>query len=265
MVEKCERAIEVTYTSTESSSRNVYLSAPGEPKLEQAREYQFQVLTPAFFSRLVHYQSLREALDCEVTAKQEHNQTARVSDPELLQVLTVDGKETDIWYSPTAESGRAVELSWQLLFHLRSRPTAPLYPNPGIPSTRGLGQPLKDADIPTVQARTSNARAPSTLDGFVRHHCHSTEQSEYRRALTRLFLSERVTFGSTGLFMFCRILVHIAVLGLSMYASRKLGANAAVKAGELPAMWSTVLRWNNPVHLIVLCWWSWISLERKLL
>lgn len=198
-------------------------------------------------------------------AKEEHNQTACISDHELMDILTTEEKEDRSSKIGMAELGRTVDLSWRSLFYLRSDPATPLYPYPAIPSSRATEQTTKTpAEIPP-NLRTQDHGKPSDLDTFIRRHCNSTEQSAYRRAVTRMFLSERIALGSSVLFTTYRVIVHAAILFLSVYASYRLGRKMSSVGDGDEWTWKRFVVGMQPAFVIHFFWSQWISLEKTFL
>lgn len=166
---------------------------------------ELRVLTPVFYSRFIHYAHTSEAFDRECIFTDKRNRTVWISNPEMLSLLLPKSK-----VPPPEEEARGIkrnqleELRWALLRKLRCPLPEPAYPvTPRSPS-------FDIDDIRTLPF--------SDLDIFARSRHGRFIAGLYRRAVTRVFLAQRVALGFVevvdGIDLLLRIL--ICFLGLRM-------------------------------------------------
>lgn len=165
-----------------------------------------RILTPAFYSRFVHYSHTWEAFDRECTFTDEKNRTLWISHPELLPFLLPNPRDLE----SEADEGLVKrspldELRWKLLKKLRCPPAEPAYP-----------VTPKSADFNVNDIR---AMPYSELDRFVRGPGGRAYSGFYRRTVTKLFLAQRFTFGFPEV---VDILDFFLRLLLCWFGSRKL-------------------------------------------
>jgi hypothetical protein len=126
-----------------------------------------QVISPIFYSRFFHYETLCTAVAGELL---DHVQTRTVwaSNPDLIISIlgsTATAKKTGTGKDPT--SG----WRWRLLSIIRTAPVATNYAR-GTPYIYFKGL--------------------SDMDHWILKHCHLSESEDYRRAMLRVFLGERI-------------------------------------------------------------------------
>ncbi|KAF1830859.1 hypothetical protein BDW02DRAFT_506587 [Decorospora gaudefroyi] len=147
------------------------------------KNLEIRVLTPAFYSRLIHYAYTSEAIDRECIFTDERNRTLWMCRPQLLPLLlsepsSVRTKEEDI---PAGRRSYLDELRWMLLRILRCSPADPAY---------AITPQSSSFNIDDIRARPY-----SELDNFVRSSLAQVYAGEYRRIVTKLFLAQRFCFG----------------------------------------------------------------------
>lgn len=145
------------------------------------RNLEIRVLTPAFYSRLVHYAYTSEAIDRECVFTDERNRTLWLCRPQLLPLLLLSKsslKSTDTEHG-VAKRNYLDELRWGLLKRLRCAPPDPVY--------SATPQSLSVNDI--------RSRPFSELDSFVRSEKGSVFSEQYRRTVTKIFLAQRFALG----------------------------------------------------------------------
>lgn len=184
--------------------------------LERAFEdLEIRVLTPAFYSRLVHYTDLSEAVDRECIFTDEKNRTLWICRPQLLPSLLPrrSSFKTDDQRLPVIYRSYLDELRWRILRKLRCPPADPVY------SMTPTSSSFHIDDI--------RARPYSELDNFVRKSKDCLYAGEYRRAATKLFLAQRYCFGFSDAISlvdlgFRALLCYIGAVQLSLW-SRSIG------------------------------------------
>lgn len=142
------------------------------------KELEIRVLTPAFYSRFVHYAYTSEAFDRECVFTDEKNRTCWVSRPELLAQLLVQA--TSVASQRKAQRGYLTEAKWWILKKLRCAPAAPAY-----------NATPKDPECRLEDIRGSKY---SEMEAFVRSQ-RPKYAGEYRRIATKLFLAQNFCFG----------------------------------------------------------------------
>lgn len=201
-------------------------------------DIELKVLSPAFYSRFVHYAHTREALDRMGLATEMKNRTVSVGNAQLLTALLPrsavskprtteddDGSESGKRRQNQQAGGSLLEtLQWNVLYKLRYPP--PWVAHPGSSSSSSSSSQARIADI--------RALPPSDLDVFVRLHRPAAEQQTYRRAVTKLFLAERYASGLTELVELADLTARVAMIAFAV----KTGGNfVAVNALHV---WSLV-------------------------
>lgn len=142
---------------------------------------EIRILTPAFYSRLIHYSYTSEAFDRECLFTDERNRTLWVCRPQLLALLLEEKSSIQTAGLPAVNRSHLNELRWTFLRKLRCPPSAPAY---------SLTPKSSVFNIDDIRPRPY-----SELDNFVRSFRGYSYAAEYRRAVTKLFLAQRFCFG----------------------------------------------------------------------
>lgn len=153
----------------------------------EVKELDIRVLTPAFYSRFVHYAYTSEAFDRECIFTDEKNRTCWVSRPKLLAQLL---SQCATLRSPSiAPKSSLHELKWLVLKKLRCAPAEPAY----------------NATPNNTEFRLEDIRVMkfSELDAFVRQHESQKYSGIYRRMVTKLFLAQRFCLGFPQVITLC--------------------------------------------------------------
>ena len=191
------------------------------------RSFNVCILTPNFYSRFASYTSLEDGLEAEMLSNDnaEENRTAQVCDPKAFCHLLLSSAN-----KPAPDSSRSCtkgllnHLKWLLVYSTRTRPPKGLYPELGNPHRRtqivsidaAVGVPLPPKTLP--QRRHCGL---SFLDKFVAESCSQRDQAAYRRALIRIFLSNRLAFGDERIlegYEFVIKLLVVAIIGRVLWA-----------------------------------------------
>lgn len=143
------------------------------------KEIEIRILTPAFYSRFVHYAYTSEAFDRECIFTDEKNRTCWISRPELLAELLNQTESARLQDFGQRSSLR--ELKWSFLRKLRCAPAEPAY----------------SATPNNAELRLEDIRATrySEMDMFVRTCKKQNYSGAYRRIVTKLFLAQRFCLG----------------------------------------------------------------------
>jgi hypothetical protein len=173
-----------------------------------------RVLTPAFYSRFVHYAYTSEAFDRECIFTDEKNRTLWISQPQLLPLLLSASRLHPPNHAAAVHRSPLDKLRWNILRRLRCPPADPAY-NP-TPKT------------PNSQVDDIRALPFSSLDEFVRQPAGQVYAGAYRRAVTKLFLGQRVFAGfsevASGVDVAVRMVLCYA--GAQQLVSAQHGAGA---------------------------------------
>jgi hypothetical protein len=149
---------------------------------QEVRKLEIRVLTPAFYSRFVHYAYTSEAFDRECIFTEEKNRTMWISQPGLLPLLLNSPSFSPASSGSNVWRGYLDELRWTLLRKLRCAPATSAY---SILSPSGAE--FVAADIRSLPF--------SDMDLFVRSSSGRAYAGAYRRCVTKLFLARRLGLG----------------------------------------------------------------------
>ena len=163
-----------------------------QPK--RSDELEFKVLTPAFYSRFVHYAHDFEAVFDEFR----DNCTIWLSKPELLPKLVLKKplpplKASNIWDFTC----------FKVIQRLRQRPERIERP---LTSSMPATPPQKGVDIRGFRI--------SSMDGFVLAQPDQDLKRAYRADVARLFLAERVSLGSIRLLELEHLVIRVGMAWL---------------------------------------------------
>ena len=228
VVEAADRSLRVIYQAAHHSDSELVLYSSGYLReKEHERTLTVKILSPAFYSRFIHYSHAKEAFDREALATDEKNRTLLIEPPHLLPILLdaikqatassnlssppLNGSSSSSGPSPSSRHLLQYPLDslrWTMLRKLRCPPAAPAYPSSNTAQT--------DPSMTIVDIRTHPL---SELDLFTRNNGIS---SPYRRTLTKLFLAQRLTLGLPILITALDLLLRGSILFLAIaYSSRR--------------------------------------------
>jgi hypothetical protein len=145
-------------------------------------ELELRVLTPAFYSRFIHYAHSSEAFDRECIFTEDKNRTLWISRPQLLPLLLNKPSFSEVDNKAQVTRNILDEVRWTFMKKLRCAPYPPAY----AVSTPSLAE-LVVEDVRSLPF--------SELDQCVRSLRGRACAGEYRRTVTRLFLAQRFGFG----------------------------------------------------------------------
>jgi len=198
LVQNCAIHIQVTYHSGLPDRQHcVFKSSRPASGGKPPEQLEIIVLTPAFFSRFVHYAHSSEVFDRECVFTDEKNRTIWVSQPALLPAL-LDSTTSHHRHMKTC--GPLESTRWWIVTRLRCPPTTQTYT---VAPQADEGQDIR-------------RMTHSPLDRFVRVHCD--DAWVYRRQCIRLFLAGRLVFGYLELIDFIDLSLRVVVIwfGVSM-------------------------------------------------
>jgi len=238
-VTESHKPLRVIYEPAHSAQREVVLYSPGYTYEEDhKRTLTIKVLSPAFYSRFVHYAHAKEAFDRECLATDEKNQTARVERADLLPVLLGAIRRME----EAAVAGQRMtlpmfeQIRWAWLRRLRCPPAPVSYP-----------------EKHEFQITDIRSCAHSELDRFVLGR--RDDSDVYRRTVTKVFLAQRFAFGIPPVVTLLDLTVRSMLLLASMIFSdrsdaidilrpRKLDGRDVVTALITPLLANAVHLWN---------------------
>lgn len=180
---------------------------------QAVKELVIRILSPAFYSRFVHYAYTSEAFDRECVFTDEKNRTLWISRPELLSLLL--GKSNSSKAFSAMNRSYFDGLRWSILRKLRCAPAPPAY---------AVSTPSK-AEFTTEDVRTLPF---STLDQFVRSVHGHAHAGQYRWILTKLFLARRFTFGFVEIVGLLDLIVRVSLCSLCILQLGVIRAQADI-------------------------------------
>lgn len=180
LVKQSSSSLSVRYVpaSVPDAMEEQMLSAAAEGKLDIAKDLQFKVLTPTFYSRFVYYAHDFEAIFCEFN----ENHTIWLSEPTLLPQLVF--KKPSPPLSTASYLDYAYFTAIKKLRKLPKKTQHPLAPRQ-IAATQSLG------DIRGFRL--------SSMDGYVLAHEEDKVRYIYRHLVLKLFIADRIVWGSIGI------------------------------------------------------------------
>ncbi|KZL72163.1 dna-binding wrky domain-containing protein [Colletotrichum incanum] len=188
LVEKSAAAIAVRYipAGIDSAGPEVMQSPAAKKNPKRTEELDFKVLTPAFYTRFVHYAHDLEAVCCEF----QDNSTIWISRPDLLPKLILK-KPT-----PPLKTTNILDFVYfRAIRALRQRPERIERPLTSAASPSEGGRDGADS-VQKVDIRDFRI---SSMDGFVLGHSDMQTRSAYRSLVLRTFLANRLALGSVEL------------------------------------------------------------------
>ncbi|KAH9900291.1 hypothetical protein F4778DRAFT_771489 [Xylariomycetidae sp. FL2044] len=173
------------------------LSPLAQKDPENMEHLEFKVLTPAFYPRFVHYAHDLEAIFSEL----HENCTVWLSKPELLPKLVLKKPPPPVHTSSYLDYGYFTAIR-----NLRQRPDR-------------IERPLTSSQAPGPEPqRDIRGFRLSSMDGYVLSHEDKKMRGSYRDALLRLFLAERIAFGSLGV-LWLELLILKTLLAWAVVSS----------------------------------------------
>lgn len=164
---------------------------------------EFRVLSPAYYSRFIHYNDSAHAFAQEVQNEAQQNRTATISDEDLKELFSGDMMSESVTWTSNCI---LVRVLWVLVQRLRLNALPGTYPLPAIPHLRMRG--ASDAGHHVQEVHLLSA-----LDIFVMTTCPPHEQRTYCCAAILIFSSERFALGSIALlYVYGIALVSLLIL-----------------------------------------------------
>ncbi|KAF2150235.1 hypothetical protein K461DRAFT_287825 [Myriangium duriaei CBS 260.36] len=186
-VEQYPSRMEVTYTPpADMGPPQVWKSINNSSSTTPLEECELRILSPAFYSRFVHYAHTAEALDREGRLTDEKNRTVAVEPPAVFDKC-VRQRESSDFNGKSRKNDVVDEWRWKILRRLRCAPPAVSYGE----AVAGTDSGVTVSDI--------RVRALSALDRYVRTSCEREDSEVYRRTVCKLFIAQRWAGGFTPL------------------------------------------------------------------
>jgi DUF1365 family protein len=204
IVESADKPLRLVYQAAHSNDSELVLySSAYLREKEHERTLSVKVLSPAFYSRFVHYACAKEAFDREGLVTDEKNRTVLVEPPHLLPVLLDAIKQS----TSQNKTKSLPSLHWHIHRLLHCPPAPPIYPSTTTTTTTKIMTGIRTFP-------------PSSLDLFARNSLH-IDGAAYRRTTTKLFLAQRFTLGLPVLVTALDVLLRgLLLLAAIVYASR---------------------------------------------
>lgn len=218
LVKQCHAAVAVKYipSGIAEPGEELMLSPPTKSESE-VEEIEFKVLTPAFYTRFVSYAHDLEALFSELR----ESYTLWVSRPELLPKL--------LFKDPASSLEARSPLDYfyfEAIRYLRRRPERIVRP-----LTSSQNHVEASAGAYTVDIRDFRI---SSMDAFILRQGDATLKKQYKSLVLKLFVADRLAFGSVLLVDVTLIMVQTWLAWTIAFALegkiRVLGLVAAILA-----------------------------------
>lgn len=197
----------------------------GSPRERVAKELEIRVLTPAFYSRFVHYAYTSEAFDRECIFTDEKNRTCWVSHPKILVQLLSQSTSAVSMSTVSNSRNYLSEFNWSLLKKLRCALAEPAYN--AIP---------KNSEFHLEDIRATSF---SDMDAFVKKQYNRRCAGEYRRIVTKLFIAQRVCLGFPQVITLIDWIVRILMCYLA--AQKVSGSSIFIRYSLLEQGWWPLL------------------------
>ena len=255
-VQKSDLQLPFKYTAAMSSVPETFFPLHFRdsvcPALEEpsTEAIDLKILTPLFYRHLARCSHISEFITSSLIALPAKSQTFYISDPQaFLGLLSTRPKVFEL-KNKSPKLSRLDNLRWRCLRWLRSlflRSRATIVSPQG---TKSIIQDIRPFPL-------------SMLDEFAQESQDRDSANAYRRAVTKLLLSDAITFGQAGVIdafdllvrvMLSLVSIHYLGLGLPLMVGTADG-----KQGQVPDISATVVRiilGCSGVHL----WWAFKAL-----
>lgn len=181
LVDQCQTAVAVKYipSGVSDSGKELMLSPSAKTAVDAVEEIDFKILTPAFYSRFVYYAHDLEALFSELR----ESCTIWISRPDLLPKLLFKKS------APVLQTWSPLDfVFFEAIRYLRRRPEKIVRP---LTSSQTPLQPATGTSV--VDIRDFRI---SSMDAFVLNQEDTAMEKQYRSLVLRLFIADRLAFGS---------------------------------------------------------------------
>lgn len=198
MVERSSLPLKLTYMPPSDVGEPETWESSQDSQPKTLDHVSLTILSPAFFSRFVHYRHTVEALDREGLCTDEKNKTVSITGAAALDRLV--RQDAKLASKNGAMSGG---WRWKIMQRLRCAPPAVSYGE----TTIGQNPAFAVSDI--------RASGLSALDRFVLSSYDARKAAEYRRLVCEAFLAQRVALGFVQLIRGADMLLRSLLLILA--------------------------------------------------
>ncbi|EMC92389.1 hypothetical protein BAUCODRAFT_38441 [Baudoinia panamericana UAMH 10762] len=237
VVSEASKPLRVVYEPAHSESPEIVLYSPGFTYEEDhKRTLTLNVQSPAFYSRFIHYEHAKVALEKECLTADEKNRTAVIEHMELLPILldAIDGTWRETSKRPPGEY--SIEpVRWACMRRLRCPPPGQPYPS----------------TLHSLEGRKSSWSSSPQIDQFARSCCE--DSAVYRRVVTKIFFAQRLALGVSELLVALDLTIRFLLLSASMLYCDNSKAVDVLQPRKLDASdiktVATMLLLANSVHI----------------
>lgn len=255
-VQKSDLQLPFQYTGAMSSVPEMFFPLHHRdsvcPYLEESSTevIDLKIVTPVFYRHLIRYSHISEFITRSLITLPANSQTFYISDPQVFLGLLSTRLRLFESKNNSLRLSRLDLLRWRCLQWLRS-----LFPKSRATIVSPQGTKSIVQDIRSFPL--------SMLDEFAQQSQDRDSANAYRRAVTKLLLSEVITFGQPGLIDAIDLLVRVM---LNLVLIHYLGLSLPLRVetadgiqGHVPDTGATVVRailGCSGVHL----WWAFKAL-----
>ncbi|KAJ9156412.1 Cyclopropane-fatty-acyl-phospholipid synthase [Pleurostoma richardsiae] len=205
LVDQCKTAIAVQYipAGISESSTELMCSPSARGDTSDCAQLDFKVLTPVFYTGFVYYAHDLEAFFSELR----ENHTVWVSQPDLLPKLIFRAPSP-----PLATSSYLDFACFRAIQHLRHRPER-------------IERPMTSSSVPSKTHVVTDIRGfrISAMDAYFLNQGDTKIRRAYRDIVLKLFIAEKVAFGSVAVLEAQHLILRACLAGL---ISTLVGATA---------------------------------------
>lgn len=264
LVDNASAPLRLTYTPAGGLGESVIMMSKEVKDDDQVKELTVRVISPAFYTRFVHYSHTTEAFDRESLHTDPKNRTLVSENAENLPLLLSSSTSSS---TTKPNLGKIDRYRWQLLQRLRSPPPATAYPDSdttfsdraSVQDIRKMpSSPLDHFAVSLLHddGRYSDAVKVQILKNasILLHVEETTLAAVYRDTVTKVFIADTYLLGFEGLMSVIDLIVRIllVVVWFKFFATGEIG-KMKLEKGE--RAW-TVFGWKlcawvvqNGVHL----------------
>ncbi|PNS18091.1 hypothetical protein CAC42_4050 [Sphaceloma murrayae] len=235
LIERSASSVEVVYHPPGDVGDVQVFSTPHSVAQEDEKQLlEVTVLSPAFYSRLIHYAHLTEAFDREGLCTDEKNRTVVLSRPDVLDMLL---KEDSTRPSIGKRCSRLETWRWDMLCKYRCPPPPVSYVEDGA-------KPVRDVVVEDIRPERL-----SQLDRFAMERTPADEAAWYRTTVTKTFVTQRYALGISALVGLAEYLLQVA-LSVAAYRATT-AAFAAIEAASIAFAGGDVVLAHGKLELLM--------------
>ncbi|TIA13664.1 hypothetical protein D6C81_07076 [Aureobasidium pullulans] len=264
LVDNASAPLRLTYTPAGGLGESVIMMSKEVKDDDRVKELTVRVISPAFYTRFVHYSHTTEAFDRESLHTDPKNRTLVFENAENLPLLLSSSTSS---FTIKSNLGRIDQYRWQLLQRLRSPPPATAYPDSDTTfSDRASVQdirkmPSSPLDHFAVSLLHDDGRYSDAVKVQILKNASILLRVEetslaavYRDTVTKVFIADTYLLGFEGLLSVIDLVVRIllVVVWFKFFATGEIG-QMKLEKGE--RAWTSfgwkLVGWvvQNGVHL----------------